>query len=119
MRHSQMEEKEAGSAAAEQVGGRHVQAVQQAEKEGREEEVEVRVTIEWLQDEVLCIIFSNLDTKTLVVIIPQVCKLWRAVCQDVEGVHLDFSWWREKDEYGGQLARLVYKQCASAPPCLH
>jgi len=24
--------------------------------------------------------------------VPQVCKLWRDVCQDIDGVHLDFSW---------------------------
>lgn len=48
--------------------------------------------IELVQDEVLCIIFSYLDAKTLIVSVPQVCKLWRAMCQDVQDVHLDLRW---------------------------
>eukprot|EP00729_Bicosta_minor_P032579 gene32579-biopygen23364 len=56
--------------------------------------------IEWLQDEVLCIIFSNIDAKTLMVSIPQVSRLWRALCQDILDVRLDFSWWDEKDDDG-------------------
>ena len=63
--------------------------------------------IEWLQDGVLCIIFATLDAKTLLVSIPQVCKLWRALCQDVENVHLDFRWWGGEDEYGNLVARGV------------
>ena len=63
------------------------------------EEVEQDIpSIGWLPNEMLLIIISQLDGKTLMVSIPQVCKLWRSVCQDVENVHLDFSWWREKDK---------------------
>ena len=56
--------------------------------------------IEWLPNEIMNIIFSNLNAKTLMVSIPQVCKRWRALCQDVENVHLDFSWWGEIDGLG-------------------
>ena len=69
-------------------------SMSEAEGEEREEGVleEDMPTIEWLQDEVLCIVFSNLDARTLMVSIPHVCKLWRALCQDIPGVHLDFGW---------------------------
>ena len=48
--------------------------------------------ISYLQDEVLCIVFSMLDTKTLMAVVPQVSTLWRHVCRDLDAVHLDFSW---------------------------
>ena len=62
-----------------------------AEDDGDEVEEEDAPPIEWLQDEILCIVFSQLDAKTLMVSVPQVCKLWRALCQDIQDVHLDFS----------------------------
>ena len=64
------------------------------------EEEERMQPIERLPDEVLYIVFSQLDAKTLMVSIPHVCKLWRALCHDILEVHLDFSWWGEKDEDG-------------------
>ena len=40
-----------------------------------------------------CVLFfSYLDAKTLIVAVPQVSKLWRAMCPDVQGVHLDLRW---------------------------
>lgn len=65
-----------------------------AEDDGDEVEEEDAPPIAWLQDEILCIVVSQLDAKTLMVSVPQVCKLWRALCQDIQDVHLDFSWWR-------------------------
>ena len=41
--------------------------------------------ISWVQDEVLCIIFSQLDAKTLMIVVPQVCKFWRGMCQELDG----------------------------------
>ena len=48
--------------------------------------------ITWIPTELLCIIFLLVDAKTLMRTIPQVCKLWRNVCQELDGVHLDFTW---------------------------
>ena len=53
--------------------------------------------IERLPNEVLHDILSRLDGKTLLVCVPQVCRRWRALCQDIQGVHLEFSWWKEGD----------------------
>ena len=53
--------------------------------------------IERLPNEVLHDILSQLDGKTLMVCIPQVCRRWRALCQDIQGVHLEFSWWKGGD----------------------
>jgi hypothetical protein len=39
----------------------------------------------------LCIIFSLLDAKTLMLAVPQVCRFWRSVCQELDGVHLNFK----------------------------
>lgn len=60
-------------------------------EEEEEQEEEEEATIELLQDEVLCTIFSHLDTKTLMLSIPQVCRVWRAVCQDMVDMHLDLG----------------------------
>ena len=58
-----------GAAAAEQVKVGKARALG-----GKEESMQ---PIEWLPDEILCIVFSNLDAKTLMATIPQVSKLWR------------------------------------------
>ena len=50
--------------------------------------------------ELMVMILTHLDAKTLMVSIPQVCKLWRALCQDIQDVHLDFRWWGEKNSWG-------------------
>ena len=52
--------------------------------------------ISWVQDEVLCIILSQLDAMTLMIVVPQVCKFWRSMCQEFSDVHLDFRWWWRK-----------------------
>jgi len=52
--------------------------------------------INWVPDEILRIILSLLDAKTLMIVVPQVCKFWRSMCQELWGVHLDFRWWRRK-----------------------
>ena len=49
--------------------------------------------ISWLPPEILCLILFLLDAKTLMVAVPQVCKFWRSMCQELRGVHLDFRWW--------------------------
>lgn len=51
--------------------------------------------IDWIPDEILHIILSRLDAKTLMITAPQVCKRWRGACQGVKDVHLDFSWYRD------------------------
>lgn len=50
-------------------------------------------TMDDLPDEIVCVFISQLDAETLMFIIPQVCKRWRALCQDVRNVHLNFSVW--------------------------
>ena len=60
------------------------------------EEEEEGPPISWVQDEVLCIILLLLDAKTLMIAVPQVCKFWRSMCQELDSVHLDFRWWGEK-----------------------
>ena len=91
-----------GGGGSESGGGKSTRAGGggAAEDDGDEEEEEDAPPIEWLQDEILCIVFSNLDAKTLMVSVPQVCKLWRALCQDIQDVHLDFSWWGKKNRWG-------------------
>lgn len=51
-------------------------------------------TMNDLPDEIVCVFISQLDAETLMFIIPQVCKRWRALCQDVRNVHLNFSGWQ-------------------------
>ena len=43
--------------------------------------------------EILLIILSKVDAKTLLITVPQVGTLWRNACQELDGVHLDLSWW--------------------------
>ena len=50
--------------------------------------------ISLVSNEILYIILSLLDAKTLMIVVPQVCKLWRSMCQELHGMHLDFRWWR-------------------------
>ena len=66
------------------------QPVDTGNEQGEEEE---GPPISWVQDEVLCIILLLLDAKTLMIAVPQVCKFWRSMCQELGGVHLDFRWW--------------------------
>jgi hypothetical protein len=54
---------------------------------------EMVVPFEWLEDNLLEIIFAFLDPKTLMITVPQVCRQWRQVCQGLVGVHLDLRWW--------------------------
>ena len=61
--------------------------------EGKEGGETVRPPIEWIPNEILCIILSLLDARTLMTVVPQVCKFWRSMCQELDGVHLDFMWW--------------------------
>jgi len=63
------------------------------EKE-KEEEKASPSHFERLPPEVVLKVLSQLKGKTLMVSIPQVCKLWRALCHDIKNVHLDFSWWK-------------------------
>jgi hypothetical protein len=67
----------------------------------------MEVPFEWVSDELLEIIFTFADPKTLMLNVPRVCKHWRQVCQvllcnslhllllcqALVGVHLDFRWW--------------------------
>ena len=50
-------------------------------------------TIESIPDEILLIVLSLLFGKTLMIIVPQVCKRWRKLCPEIKNVHLDFGWW--------------------------
>ena len=61
---------------------------------GNNESDTVQPPISWVPNEVLCIIFSLLDAKTLMIAVPQVCKFWRSMCQELSGVHLDFRRWK-------------------------
>ena len=48
--------------------------------------------------ELLCISLWYLDLRTLLIVIPRVCRRWRKACQALVGVHLDIHrlWmWRE------------------------
>lgn len=56
----------------------------------KEEEEEKGPPITWVPSEVLCIILSLLDAKTLMFVVPQVCKFWRSMCQELRDVHLEF-----------------------------
>ena len=53
---------------------------------------DVECSMEQLGDDVLCVIFTFLDPKTLMITVPQVCKHWRNACKQVSYVHLDFQW---------------------------
>ena len=59
-----------------------------------EEEAETSpASFDLIPPEVALKVLSQLDGKTLFVSVPQVCKRWRALCQDIRDVHLDFRWW--------------------------
>ena len=65
-----------------------------AEKEEEEERGDgIRPPIEWVPNEILCIILSQLDAKPLMIAVPQVCQFWWGMCQELSGVHLNFRWW--------------------------
>ena len=57
-------------------------------------------TIAEMPDEILLKVLSLLFGMTLMRSAPQVCKRWRKLCPSIKNVHLDFSWWGEKDEWG-------------------
>ena len=59
--------------------------------------------------EVVLKVLSQLDGKTLLVSVPQVCKRWRTLCQDIRNVHLDFRWW------GGNVPAEVLAGWRQAP----
>lgn len=42
--------------------------------------------------EILCQILSRVGVRTLMVVVPRVCKLWRHMCPALPNVHLDFTW---------------------------
>ena len=63
----------------------------------KEEEKASPSHFERIPPEVVLKVLSQLKGKTLMVSIPQVCKLWRAVCHDIKNVHLDFSWWKGRE----------------------
>ena len=65
----------------------------------KEEEEASPSHFERLPSEVALKVLSQLKCKTLMVSIPQVGKLWRALCHGIQNVHLDFSWWKEKDRW--------------------
>ena len=65
----------------------------------KEEEEASPSHFERLPSEVALKVLSQLKCKTLMASIPQVGKLWRALCHGIQNVHLDFSWWKEKDRW--------------------
>ena len=59
--------------------------------------------VELLPDEILCLVLSRLDPKTLMIAVPQVCRRWRRVCPCVRQVHLDFSGRKKQKEEGPKV----------------
>ena len=59
----------------------------------KEEEEASPPSFDRIPPEVVLKVLSQLDGRTLMVVVPQVCKRWRALCQDIRNVHLDFRWW--------------------------
>jgi hypothetical protein len=45
-----------------------------------------------LPSEVLVLLFSHIDSKTLLTAVPGVCKQWRAACPSVKNVDFNFAW---------------------------
>ena len=88
---------DAARAGGDAAGGRVVGGIDSAHAEKEEAEEGDGPPISWVQDEVLCIILSQLDANTLMIVVPQVCKFWRSMCQELSGVHLDFGWWGGED----------------------
>ena len=66
-------------------------------KKKKEDEEDEVPPINWVPNEILIIILSQLDPKTMMIVVPQVCKFWRSMCQELIGVHLDFRWWVKKN----------------------
>ena len=46
--------------------------------------------IDWIPDEILLLVLSQLNDKMLMIWAPQVCKRWRKLCPEINNVHLDF-----------------------------
>lgn len=51
--------------------------------------------IERIPDHIMCMVLELLDSKTLLISVPQVCKRWRIMCRGVRA-RFDFSWWAYK-----------------------
>ena len=85
----------------------------------REKEEEQGPLIGLVPPEILYIMLALLDAKTLMTIIPQVCMLWRNVCQGLGGVHLDFTWFGMKmvplEVLAGWRLQLQHLQMHSRP----
>ena len=54
-----------------------------------EEEEPSPLSFDWIPPEVVLKVLSQLKGKTLMASVPQVCKRWRTLCQDIRKVHLD------------------------------
>lgn len=98
---------ESSSSGAAGGGGDGAVAVAEKRKQvggGEEKEASMEgagtTTIAEMPDEILLKVLSLLFGMTLMRSAPQVCKRWRKLCPEIKNVHLDFSWWGEKDEWG-------------------
>ena len=91
------------------AGGKGKEDVKVNEEEEEEEEEESTPSFDRIPPEVVLKVLSQLDGKVLMVVVPQVCKRWRALCQDIRNVHLDFRWW------GGNVPAEVLAGWTQAP----
>ena len=80
------------SAHADTHAGVHAEEPRHVLLKATPDEPVAEPAIDGLPDEIVCLIFKELDVKTLLITIPQVCRRWRGVCQQLKEVHLDFRW---------------------------
>ena len=78
----------------EERAGREKRSTPRRKLNEEEEEEASPPSFDRIPPEVVLKVLSQLDGKVLMVVVPQVCKRWRALCQDIRNVHLDFRWWR-------------------------
>ena len=57
-----------------------------AVKQSGEQQPPLLLHIHLLPDELLCLIMECVDAKTLMIVVPQVCKRWRCLCPQLQMV---------------------------------
>ena len=78
----------------------------------------MQTPIQRLPDELLQMIFSRLDTETLLTAVPAVCRRWRAVYGQTRNVNLNFLFVRRRaavrvdDESGARMLCEIVKRMA-------
>jgi hypothetical protein len=71
-----------------------------------------------MPDDLLWQIFTRVDSKTLMTVVPRVCRRWRALCGDTPSVRVDLSTLSEKtamrrhalDDVGAELAAALSRR---------